>query len=57
MGVILGILGMIALSLFVRWLGVEIGVHHNPVCHWLVRFAAARLPPRSAPPPKVSGSR
>ena len=44
MGVILGILGMIALPLFVRLLGVEIDVHHNPVCHWLVRFAAARLP-------------
>lgn len=42
--VILGILGTIALSLFVRLMGVEIGVHHDPLCHWLVRFAAARLP-------------
>ena len=45
MGVmILGVLGTIILNLFIRLLGVEIGVRHNPVCHWLVRFAAARLP-------------
>jgi hypothetical protein len=44
MGVIVGFLGMILLGLCVRWLGVEIGVHHSPVCHWLVRFAAAHLP-------------
>jgi hypothetical protein len=44
MGVILGLLGMILLSLFIRLLGVEIGARHKPLCHWLVRVASARLP-------------
>jgi hypothetical protein len=44
MGVILGLLGAILLSLLIRLLGVEIGVWHKPICQWLVRVAAARLP-------------
>jgi hypothetical protein len=44
MGVITGLLGVIILGLSVRWLGVEIGAHHKPVCRWLVRVAAGRLP-------------
>ena len=44
MGVILGLLGAILLSLLIRWLGVEIGVWHKPICQWLVRVAAGRLP-------------
>jgi hypothetical protein len=44
MGVILGLLGMILLSLLIRLLGVEIGAHHMPLCQWLVRVAAGRLP-------------
>jgi hypothetical protein len=45
MGVmILGILGTIILSLFVRLLGVEIGMRHKPICRWLVKVAAAHLP-------------
>jgi hypothetical protein len=44
MGVILGFLGMILLGLFIRLLGVEIGVYHTPLCQWLVRIAAGRLP-------------
>lgn len=41
---ILGLLGAILLSLLIRLLGVEIGVWHKPICEWLVRVAAARLP-------------
>jgi hypothetical protein len=41
---ILGLLGMILLSLLIRLLGVEIGVWHKPICQWLVRVAAGRLP-------------
>jgi hypothetical protein len=41
---ILGLLGAILLSLLIRWLGVEIGVWHKPICQWLVRVAAGRLP-------------
>ena len=44
MGVILGLLGAILLSLLIRLLGVEIGVWHKPICQWLVRIAAGRLP-------------
>jgi hypothetical protein len=44
MGVIAGFLGMIILALFIRWLGVEIGAHHKPLCRWLVKGAARRLP-------------
>jgi hypothetical protein len=44
MGVILGCLGVIALGLLGRWLGTELGVWHKPLCRWLVRVAAARLP-------------
>ncbi|MEI9922596.1 MAG: hypothetical protein WDN50_02515 [Bradyrhizobium sp.] len=44
MGVILGLLGAIFLSLLIRLLGVEIGVWHTPICRWLVRIAAGRLP-------------
>ncbi len=44
MGVILGLLGAILLSLIIRLLGVEIGVWHRPICQWLVRVAAGRLP-------------
>lgn len=44
MGMILGILGVIGLGLIGRWLGVELGVQHLPLCRSLVRFAAARLP-------------
>jgi len=41
---ILGLLGAILLSLLIRWLGVEISVWHKPICEWLVRVAAGRLP-------------
>jgi hypothetical protein len=41
---ILSLLGAIPLSLLIRWLGVEIGVWHKPICRWLVRIAAGRLP-------------
>ncbi|MCP3462531.1 hypothetical protein [Bradyrhizobium sp. CCGUVB23] len=41
---LVGILATILISLFVRLLGVEIGVRHLPVCRWLVKVAAARLP-------------
>jgi hypothetical protein len=41
---ILGLLGAILLSLLIRWLGVEISVWHKPICQWLVRVAAGRLP-------------
>lgn len=41
---ILGLLGMILVSLFIRLLGVEIGVWHKPICQRLVRVAAGRLP-------------
>jgi hypothetical protein len=44
MGVILGLLGAIFLSLLIRLLGVEIGVRHKPICQWLVMLAAGRLP-------------
>jgi hypothetical protein len=44
MGVIAGFLGMIILALFIRLLGVEIGAHHKPLCRWLVKGAARRLP-------------
>jgi hypothetical protein len=44
MGVILGLLGAMLLSLLIRLLGVEIGVWHKPICQWLVRIAAGRLP-------------
>ena len=42
---LLGIIGTIILALFVRLLGVEIGVRYLPLCRWLVRIAGARLPP------------
>lgn len=41
---ILGVLATILLSLVVRWLGVEIGSWHKPICQWLVRVAAGYLP-------------
>lgn len=41
---ILGVLATILLSLFIRWLGVEIGSWHKPICHWLVRISAGHLP-------------
>ena len=44
MGVILGFIGMICLGLFIRLLSVEIGIWHKPLCRWLVKIAAARLP-------------
>lgn len=44
MGVILGILAKIILGITGRWVGAEIGAQHKPLCVWLVKFAAARLP-------------
>jgi hypothetical protein len=44
MGVIGGFLCAIILALFIRLLGVEIGAHHKPLCRWLVKGAACRLP-------------
>lgn len=44
MGVILGVLGTILLGLLLRWLSVEIGVWHKPLCHWFVKIATNRLP-------------
>jgi hypothetical protein len=41
----MGVIGMVLVNLFIRLLGVEIGVHHMPLCRWLIRVAAARLPP------------
>ncbi len=44
MGLILAFLGTVLLALFIRLLGVEIAAHHVPLCNWLVKVAAARLP-------------
>jgi hypothetical protein len=44
MGVILGVLAKIFFAITGRWLGAEIGAQHKPLCAWLVKFAAARLP-------------
>ncbi len=44
MGLILAILGTIFLGLIVRVLGIEIGVRHKPLCQWLLKVAAARMP-------------
>ena len=44
MGVILAILGTIVLGLIARWLIVEMGVWHQPLCCWLVKTATRQLP-------------
>jgi hypothetical protein len=44
MGVITTFLVAILIGLVVRWWATEVGVWHRPLCQWLVRLAAARLP-------------